>query len=129
MTTTTKPRPLGNHRLTGSDIIALQQLLFEIRPDWDTGMVAAVLLAHRDQVHAVDLEIAALRAAKNPNYQTPKAIGWRGPHWDHAKRKPGNPSEAYRCGICGKPEPRCLSDRHGDDDHPFEPTRTKVPIR
>lgn len=124
-----KPQHLNSHALSPSDISALVQLLANIRPDWDSALVAVVLHSHRDQVPGIDLAIAALRAAKSMTYSPPKAIGWRGSHWDHAKKTPHQPNEAYRCGICGKAEPRCLSDRFGDDDHPFEPTGRKVPIR
>lgn len=108
------------------DLAALAVFVGHLRPDWPSPVVAGVLMAHRDQADAGDLAVAAIRAAQNPEYRTPKVIGWRGPHWDGARRKP-NQADYYRCGICGKPEDRCTMERIGrDDDHAFEPTKHLV---
>ena len=124
-----KRETLNRHRLGSEDIRSLAQLLGQVRPDWPTDLVSAVLYGHRDQVIGVDLAIAALRAAKNMKFPTPVAIGWRGPHWDHAKVKPPAVRSGRRCRTCGRPEPSCYTTRYGDDDHVFEPTGPVVQFR
>lgn len=106
----------------GTDTINhIADLVFAARPQWDTWLVRAVLQGHALQVDATDLAIAALRCAKNPDMPGPKAIGWRGPHWDGLATTPPNIAATERCAICGKPEPQCYSRRPGlDDDHIFE---------
>lgn len=92
------------------------------RPDWDVYLVRAILTSHALQVNGTDLSIAALRAARNRDLPGPKAIGWRGPHWDGLATKPATMLAPERCNVCGKREPDCWSQRPGrDDDHVFEP--------
>lgn len=108
------------------DLHSIAQLVSHIRPEWQRAVVESVLLAHAHQVHAADLAVAAIRAAQNTDYKTPKTIGWRGPHWEGAKTKP-HELTLYRCRVCGKREDRCAMERPGlDDDHAFEPTAEPV---
>lgn len=109
----------------GPDTIErIAYLVHAARPDWDSQLVKVVLFAHWAQVDGNDLAIAALRAAANPDLPGPKAIGWRGPHWDGLDTKPVKIRDPQRCDVCGKPEPDCYSQRPGiDDDHVFEPRR------
>lgn len=118
MTTDTITR----HNAGTDEVHAIAQLVEGIRPSWPRAIVEAVLLAHADQVDAADLAVAAIRAAQNTDWHTPKVIGWRGPHWDGARTKP-NEHIRLRCRTCGKLEDRCIMERPGlDDDHPFEPS-------
>lgn len=106
---------------TASDIEAIVQLVWSVRPDWPGGIVRMVLEAHRSQVDVADLAVAAVRCASNPNMPTPKYIGWRGPHWDGTVTQPEHVAPRARCVVCGKTEDRCYSERPGiDDDHAFE---------
>jgi hypothetical protein len=98
----------------------LAALVIQARPEWDLWLVEVVLLNHADQVDGTDLAIAALRCAKNPGYPTPKAIGWRGPHWDGLETMPAEVKRPDRCYTCGKPEPLCYGVRLADDTHLFE---------
>lgn len=107
----------------GSDgITHLAFLVHCERPDWDEYLVRAILGAHALQVNGTDLAIAALRAARNRDLPAPKAIGWRGPHWDGLDTKPAKMQDPERCDVCGKIEPDCWSQRPGrGDDHVFTP--------
>lgn len=89
------------------------------RPEWDVYLVRGVLLGHAMQVDGTDLALAAIRAARNHDLPGPKAIGWRGKHWDGLGSKPPEISDPARCTTCGKTEPRCWDQRPGDDDHDF----------
>jgi hypothetical protein len=105
----------------GTDTVShISALVCAARPDWDEWLVRAVLMSHAMQVDGNDLAIAALRAARNPDLPGPKAIGWRGPHWDGLTTKPPTIADPARCASCGKTEPFCYSRRVGDDDHVFE---------
>lgn len=98
----------------------LVALIHEQRPNWDQGLTRLILLDLARRVDGTDLAIAALRAACAENLPSPKAIGWRGPHWDGLTPPPEIRHRA-RCNICGKTEPRCWGERPGPDDHTFEP--------
>lgn len=114
------------YHATADTISHLVALVAQARPDWDSGLVRIVLHSHADQVTGNDLAVAALRCAANPDMPTPKAIGWRGPHWDGLATMPVEVAPRERCSVCGKTEPRCYSVRPGlDDDHVFDP----VPLR
>lgn len=104
-------------------------LVYAARPDWDSSLVRVILLSHAMQVDGTDLAIAALRAASDPSNRSPKVIGWRGPHWDGLGTRPADQRTYTWCGVCGKIEPRCLSERFGDDDHEHEPTDRPVRTR
>lgn len=120
MTTTTQ------HNASPVELDAIAELVFAIRPRWETGLVRAVLLAHVQQVDAGDLAVAAIRAAQNMDYRTPKTIGWRGPHWDGARTKPLDQQRLAYCRTCGKREDKCETQRIGlDDDHAFEPSSSR----
>jgi hypothetical protein len=96
-------------------------LVVQERPEWDAALVRIILASHAAQVAGTDLAIAALRAAQDRNLPTPKAIGWRGPHWHGLETAPVEVTGGPRCTTCGKIEPRCWSERPGrDDDHQFE---------
>ena len=116
----------NTHQASSEDLHSIAQLVSHIRPDWPRAIVESVLQAHAHQVHAGDLAVAAIRAAQNVEYHTPKTIGWRGHHWDGAVTKP-NEVQLHRCLVCGKREDRCAMERPGrDDDHAFEPTAERV---
>lgn len=121
--TATRARDQLDHvHASVTDLGMIAALVASIRPDWPGAVIASVLQSHAHQVHAADLAVAAIRAAQNPELRTPKAIGWRGPHWDGAKTTPQHHEPRERCGVCGKTEPRCVMERPGrDDDHAFEP--------
>ena len=102
----------------------LTALVAQAEPRWDPSLVKVVLLSHRSTVDGTDLAIAALRCAKSGKFPTPKAIFWRGPHWDGLATTPPELRPRETCGICGRTEERCYSTRVGiDDDHRFEPRR------
>lgn len=107
----------------GTDTItALATLVYAERPDWDEWIVRAVLSSHSLQVAGTDLAIAALRCARDRNMPGPKAIGWRGPHWEGLETKPPHLLTGPRCDVCGKLEAACYGERPGkDDDHQFTP--------
>jgi hypothetical protein len=106
-----------------SDVVPhVSATVCEMRPDWDEWVVGAVLRDLSQRVPVEDWAPAALLAAANLDLPSPKAIIWRGSHWDHAKVKPAEVTERERCDVCGKTESRCLTQRPGkDDDHPFTP--------
>lgn len=112
---------MTSYNATADTLDHLVRLVFKARPSWDSTIVKLVLLSHAGQVDGTDLAIAALRAAKDEKLPSPKAIGWRGPHWDGLGTcPPAIKSSPERCATCGKPEPSCYSQRFGDDDHSFE---------
>lgn len=96
-------------------------LVHQKRPAWDTMTVRVVLHAHAHEVDGNDLAIAALRCAADERMPGPKAIGWRGPHWDGLGTCPPEAKRRPRCGVCGKPEHKCYDRKGIDDDHAFEP--------
>lgn len=119
---------IDSHTASPMELDHIEFLVWCTRPGWDRGVIRAALLAHKDQVDAADLAVAALRCARNPEFRTPKAIGWRGPHWDGLHTKP---HDTYlrlpTCSICGKREDLCQTTRVGvDDDHEFEPAHYRV---
>lgn len=106
----------------------LVALVAALRPDWDPGTLRAVLVGHSDHCRVSDLAVAAIRAAQVEDYRSPKAIGWRGPHWDLTPRanRPVEQRARPRCRTCGKDEAACYSTRPRVldpalvDDHTFE---------
>lgn len=110
------------HTASDAEVQAITTLVLGTRPSWDEWQVRAVLSAHRGQVDAPDLAVAAVRCANDPNQISPKCIGWRGPHWRGLGTMPAQHRERLeRCHECGKPEDRCLTERPGPDDHDFVP--------
>lgn len=107
---------------TGPVLEHVTALVCQERPEWDPALVRLVLHAHTALVDGTDLAVAALRCAADRYYLTPKAIGWRGRHWDGLDSKPLEARTGPRCSVCGKPEPRCYGERPGPDDHAFEPS-------
>lgn len=100
----------------------LAELIEQERPEWDPALVRYILSSHTASVAGTDLCIAALRCAQDRAMPSPKAIGWRGPHWRDLATMPSEVRSPDRCDTCGKPEPRCYSERPGrDDDHEFVP--------
>lgn len=103
----------------------LVELAIQERPDWDRGLLRVILndlVAKR--VTGNDLALATLRLAADPKLLPAKAIAWRGAHWRDLDSTPPEVSLPDRCRVCGKPEPRCLTERPGlDDDHQFEGRR------
>lgn len=118
----TLPVRPDRYAATTDAIEHIAALVVQQRPEWDAALVKIILHSHAGQVDGNDLAIAALRAAGNPDLPTPKAIGWRGRHWDGLGTVPPDVAPAERCFVCGKREPECWSSRPGrDDDHVFEP--------
>lgn len=111
------------------DLEHIAALVHLERPSWDPNLIKVILTSHAHQVDGTDLAIAALRCAKNLDLPTPKAIGWRGPHWRGLDTMPPNVQAPTRCLICGRPEPECYAVRPGPDDHPFSPTDTSSAVR
>lgn len=105
------------------EITAIADLVHAARPEWEPSLVRIVLSAHAGQVDGTDLAIAALRCAQNLDYPTPKAIGWRGPHWRDLNTMPASATPRTRCRICQRTEPECYAVRPGPDDHPFTPAQ------
>lgn len=121
---TRKPTLVHPYTAGHENVRHIAALVCEARPQWDPGLVQVVLLSHVGQVDGSDLAVAAIRAACNPDLPTPKAIGWRGPHWDGLATTPPHVTTGPRCSVCGKVEPRCYGERPGPDDHAFDPVRT-----
>lgn len=113
------------HTATDEDIEHLASLVYSIRPkmDWERWLIRQVLTAHRDRVDVADLAEAAVRCARDSQLSTPKAITFRGPHWRGLDTAPPEITGGPRCTTCGKIEARCLTERPGPDDHPFEARR------
>lgn len=97
------------------------QLVEQIRPDWDPYVVRAIATDLAQRVALADLVCVCVRAASNPDLHNPRSILWRGPHWHGVKDPPPEVAPKERCRTCGKIEPRCVMDRPGPDDHPFDP--------
>lgn len=105
-----------------AELSAIADLVFQERPEWDRNLIFVVLTSHVALVDGTDLAIAALRCAQNRDYPTPKAIGWRGPHWRGLDTMPIEVRAPDRCKTCGRTEPDCYAVRPGQgDDHTFEP--------
>lgn len=101
----------------------IADLVYTERPDWDPGLLFVILKDLAPYVDGSDLAVAALRAAQNRDYDTPRSIKWPRAHWRDLVSKPPEARELDRCSVCGKVESRCLSERPGlDDDHRFSPT-------
>lgn len=116
-----------HYTATHDTIEHIVELVVQVQPGWDAGLVRVVLHSHTAHVDGNDLAIAALKYACSPNAVGPKGIGWRGPHWHDLDTKPVEIKESKWCGVCGKlGEPRCRIERLADDDHEFEPTDRAV---
>lgn len=124
------PARPDHYTATDETLEAIAHLVSTARPDWPSVLVLSVLVGHASTVDGSDLAIAAIRAAKNPDFRTPKTIGWRGPHWDGLGTKPSGMMTSRRCGVCGKWEDLCETQRIGrDDDHEFEPVAVQTQRR
>jgi hypothetical protein len=106
---------------THDELHMMATLVWHERPEWEPDLILVVLTSHAGQVDATDLAIAALRCAKNRDYPTPKAIGWRGPHWQGLNTMPPDVRPTTRCAVCGRTEADCYAVRPGPDDHRFTP--------
>lgn len=126
MATKTRTSP-GTYTAGRETLNHLLHLVHQARPEWDPALVRVVLLDLVPYVHGNDLAIAALRAAADDNLPGPKAIRWRGQHWQGLGSTPPEIKAVEWCGICGRREPDCYSTRFAGDDHPFEAT-TRRPI-
>ena len=115
------PAIASPHQASPRELDLVAELVTTIRPDWDLTLVTVVLRAHRDQCDASDLAIAAIRAARSPDVQTPRWIWQRGPWWDQSITCPPYLAARAKCRICGKIETECYLQRPGPDDHLFEP--------
>lgn len=118
------PRTLDPSRPGPEQLEHITALVVEVRPEWDAGLVRAILHAHAAHVSTADLAVAAIRYATIPDAPGPKGIGWRGPHWRDLATAPPAVAPRARCGVCGRPEDRCWGERPGPDDHQFEPRST-----
>lgn len=118
-----------HHPASDAMVNHIAALVHDARPDWELTLLRIILSAHRSQCAGADLAIAALRAAQNPNLLTPKAIGWRGAHWEGLATRPVEAESSARCGECGKPESRCYTERPGPDDHVFYAAHPLVKTR
>lgn len=105
---------------TTETIDHIAALVEQQRPEWEPALVKIILRSHVSHVDGTDLAVAALRAATNLNLPSPKAIGWRGPHWDGLATKPPEITDLRWCSVCGRREPDCYAVRHAGDDHTFE---------
>lgn len=111
------------HHMSDHEVTLTADLVVLVRPDWERWLVRQVLNSHRDVCDAADLARAAIGAASNPDFHNPKAIMWRGRHWDGAATLPPDMTPRARCRVCGKTEDRCAVERPGTgDDHRFEAT-------
>ena len=110
---------------TDEDLEALATLVYSLRPrmDWERWLIRQVLATHRHTIDLADLAEAAVRCARDSQLSTPKAIIFRGKHWRDLDTAPPHVTGGPRCTTCGKVEARCLTERPGPDDHPFEPKR------
>jgi hypothetical protein len=108
---------------TPADLDHLTALVYSIRTDWEQWLIRSVLAAHCDRVALADLAEAAVRCARDSQLHTPKAITFRGKHWQGLETAPPEITGGPRCTTCGKIEARCLTERPGPDDHEFEPVR------
>lgn len=112
------------YRASKDTVDHIAALVMQERPEWDPAVVTIVLDRLTVTVDGSDLAVAALRAAQNRDLPSPKAIGWRGPHWSGLSTVPLEIKAGPRCTVCGKREPQCYGQRPGrDDDHAFEPAR------
>lgn len=99
---------------------AIALLVCDERPEWDPQLVRIVLMDLATRVDGCDLARAALAAAATETVPSPKAIGWRGPHWRDLASCPPELERPRICQVCGRAEPECVSVRVGGDDHEFE---------
>lgn len=131
MSTRTKPRPTPRRTddqrqpASRADQVALTDIIRSIRPDWDRWLIESILQSHAHRFAMGDLARAAINWAMDPTSTTPKGIVWAGSHWRGLDTQPDhvNVDLGPRCSTCDKPEGRCLTERPGPDDHPFEPKR------
>ncbi len=99
-------------------------VVLELRPDWDEYVVQALVSDLSQRLPLESWVPAVIRGAATPDLTSPRAILWRGPHWDDAKVKPPEVEERDRCDVCGRTESRCVMTRPGvGDDHVFTPRR------
>lgn len=112
---------MDNYTATADTLNHVAYLVHQKRPSWDVLTVRVVLHSHAHEVDGNDLAIAALRAAADDRLPTPKAIGWRGPHWRDLKTCPPEAKRQPVCGVCRKVESKCYDRKGLDDDHAFEP--------
>jgi hypothetical protein len=119
-------------RPTRADLVNITDLVRSLRPEWERFIIEAVLQSHAHHVDLADLVQAAVRTASDQTIKTPKAIGWASRHWRDLDTQPIEVADkGQRCFTCGKPERKCLTERPGPDDHPFEPVRREdlPPVR
>lgn len=96
-------------------------LVEHARPEWEPALVRIILNNLASQVDGSALAVAAIRAANDPDMPSPKAIGWRGKHWEGLWSAPPEVQGGPRCDVCEKTEARCYGERPGPDDHVFTP--------
>lgn len=101
----------------------LADLVVNVRPGWDRWVVASIARDLARRLPLGDLAVAYLRAANNPDLPHAKSVLWKGNHWDHVKPadRPTEVVPLKRCGVCGKREDACRTQRPGPDEHTFEP--------
>lgn len=116
--TSDKPTP---YQAGPESLAHLSALVYQARPSWDAGLVRIVLADLARRVDGSDLAVAAIRAACDPSIATPRAIGFRGRHWDDLGTAPEGTKGGPRCRTCGLVESRCVVRPGADDDHDFDP--------
>ena len=68
-------------RLTASQGKALVDLIQTMRRDWQPAGIEAAVRKASEGVNGLDVCVAAVRAAANPEAKTPGLIHSPGPHW------------------------------------------------
>lgn len=94
---------------------------------WDEVGILANLAKVAERPLA-DVTLATIRAASDPNANTPGVIPTAGPHWDEGSYKPTPPAAEQvprqdRCSVCMKP----LSGHPTNDHEPRRNVRSPEP--
>lgn len=105
---------------------AIAYLAVACRPDrastWDAAGVVAMIRRVADRDLAA-VTLAVIRAAADPNANTPGVIPTDGPHWSERLATPKWTPEVLagteRCSVCSQREDRCRS--RWASDHDFLP--------
>ena len=85
------------NRLNQSTGKALVQLIAAMRRDWQPAGIEAAVRKAAEDASANDVCVAAVRAAANPEAQTPGLICSPGPHW--ASTPSGKRIVPTMCGV------------------------------
>ncbi len=80
-------------------------VVLELRPDWDEYVVRALVSDLSQRLPLESWVPAVIRGAATPDLTSPRAILWRGPHWDDAKVKPPRSRSGTGVTCAGVPSP------------------------